>query len=196
VIWHPASRPRFRKIEDSGVGEHAILRKVDGKQTEGKQMMKRRLVISAALVSAAGAFAIGCGGGDDDSTTQAQTNAETSASQGGSLEISMGDYFFVPSDVTATAGSVTISAPNNGKIEHELVLAKTNTDPANLPTTADGEVDEAKLEAEGADAGEIADVAAGDTKKGTFKLTPGQYVMFCNLPGHYTQGMYGTLTVK
>jgi uncharacterized cupredoxin-like copper-binding protein len=159
-------------------------------------MMKRRLAISAALVSAAGAFAIGCGGGDDDSTTQAQTNAETSASQGGSLEISMGDYFFVPSDVTATAGSVTISAPNNGKIEHELVLAKTNTDPANLPTTADGEVDEAKLEAEGADAGEIADVAAGDTKKGTFKLTPGQYVMFCNLPGHYTQGMYGTLTVK
>jgi uncharacterized cupredoxin-like copper-binding protein len=57
-------------------------------------------------------------------------------------------------------------------------------------------VDEAKLEAEGADAGEIADVAPGDTKKGTFKLTAGKYVMFCNLPGHYTQGMYGTLTVK
>jgi uncharacterized cupredoxin-like copper-binding protein len=158
-------------------------------------MMKRRLAISTALVSAAGAFAIGCGGGDDGSTTEAQTTT-TSASQGGSLEISMGDYFFVPSDATATAGSVTISAPNNGKIEHELVLAKTNTDPANLPTTSDGEVDEAKLEAEGADAGEIADVAAGDTKKGTFKLTPGKYVMFCNLPGHYTQGMYGTLTVK
>ena len=30
----------------------------------------------------------------------------------------------------------------------------------------------------------------------TFKLTAGKYVMFCNLPAHYAQGMYGTLTAK
>jgi uncharacterized cupredoxin-like copper-binding protein len=138
---------------------------------------------------------IGCGGGDNGATTEATTAGGVGA-VGSTLEIAMGDYFFSPKDATAQAGSVTISAPNNGKLVHELVLAKTDEDPASLPTTSDGEVDEAKLESRGEDAGEIADVAAGDTKQGTFKLTPGKYVMFCNLPSHYTQGMYGTLTVE
>ena len=30
------------------------------------------------------------------------------------------------------AGKVAITAPNDGKIEHELVLLKTNVDPAKL----------------------------------------------------------------
>ncbi len=158
--------------------------------------MRHRLAISTALVPGVAALAVGCGGGGGDNTaTQAQTTAR-SGSQGKVLEIRMDDYSFSPSDATATAGKVTISAPNDGQVEHELVLAKTDTNPADLPTTADGEVDEAKLEAKGEDAGEIADVAPQDTKQGTFKLTPGKYVMFCNLPGHYAQGMYGSLVVK
>jgi uncharacterized cupredoxin-like copper-binding protein len=44
--------------------------------------------------------------------------------------------------------------------------------------------------------GEVPDVEAGETKSGKFHLTPGKYAMFCNLPGHYAQGMYGTLTVS
>lgn len=108
----------------------------------------------------------------------------------------MGEYFFKPSEVTTSPGKVTIVAPNDGKVEHELVLAKTNTDPADLPTTSDGEVDEAKLEAKGEVSGEIADLAPGDTKQGTFKLAASHYDMFCNLPAHYAQGMYGTLTAK
>ena len=43
--------------------------------------------------------------------------------------------------------------------------------------------------------GEIPDVEAGATKSADFELKPGKYVMFCNLPGHYAAGMYGTLTV-
>jgi uncharacterized cupredoxin-like copper-binding protein len=157
--------------------------------------MKHRLAIWGTLTSAAAALAIGCGGDDGNgTTTQAQTT--TGASQGKTAEIVMGDYFFKPSDATASSGKVTISAPNEGQLVHELVLAKTNTDPGSLPTTSDGEVDEAKLEQKGEDAGEIADVAPQATKQGTFDLTPGKYVMFCNIPGHYAQGMYGTLTVK
>jgi len=155
--------------------------------------LKHRLIISGTLISAVGVLAVGCGGGGGSTSTQAQTT--TSASQGKSVEIRMGDYFYKPSDATASAGKVTITAPNDGKVEHELVLAKTNTNPADLPTTSDGEVDEAKLEAKGEAAGEIADVAPGATKQGNFKLTAGKYVMFCNLPGHYAQGMYGSLTV-
>jgi Uncharacterized copper-binding protein len=158
-----------------------------------KQMELRTKMSPALLVS--GVLVAGCGGGDGSSTTtQAQTTS-TGAASGKTLEITMDEYTFSPSDATAKAGSVTISAPNTGQLVHELVLAKTDVDPGALPTTSDGAVDEAKLEARGEDSGEIADVAAQDGKEGTFKLAPGRYVMFCNVPGHYAQGMYGTLTV-
>ncbi|HET7485329.1 MAG TPA: plastocyanin/azurin family copper-binding protein, partial [Solirubrobacterales bacterium] len=115
---------------------------------------------------------------------------------GKTVEIKMGDYFFAPKDGSAQAGPTVIEAPNEGSVEHELVVFKTNMDPAKLPTEANGEVNEEKMDKIAESAGEIADVEAGDTKSGNFELTPGKYVIFCNLPGHYAQGMYGTLTVK
>jgi uncharacterized cupredoxin-like copper-binding protein len=157
------------------------------------------------------AYVIGFSNGKDEgrkvqpaaaqiSTTETQaappSTTPASAAGGKALQITMSDDFFTPKDATAKAGSVTISAPNTGQLVHELVLAKTDADPSKLPTTSDGSVDEAKLESAGRDAGEIADVTPGGTKKGTFKLTPGKYVMFCNVPGHYAAGMYGTITAK
>jgi uncharacterized cupredoxin-like copper-binding protein len=141
---------------------------------------------------------------DDQQGTAGNTQAATSpsaggtaaptapqGSAGGSVKIVMGDYTFTPPDATAAAGKVKITAPNDGQLVHELVLARTNADPSKLPTTSDGSVDEEALNSPG----EIADVAAGATKRGTFNLKAGNYVMFCNVPGHYAQGMYGTLTV-
>jgi hypothetical protein len=64
-----------------------------------------------------------------------------------------------------------------------------------VPTVADGGIDEEKLDEQAREIGEIPDVEAGETKEATFDLTPGKYVMFCNLPGHYAQGMYGSITV-
>ncbi len=166
------------------------------------------LLATAFAILAAALFAFGCGG-DDSSTTSADSSAatsadadadedaaaETSTSSGpadASLEVQMDDFSFNPADATTTAGSVEISAPNVGGVMHELVLAKTNLDPAKLPTVAGGEVDEEALDVPG----EIPDVAAGSTGTATIDLEPGKYVMFCNLPAHYAQGMYGSLTVK
>jgi len=152
------------------------------------------MMVSAAI---AGVLLAGCGGGDDTtSTTPAAAETEAAGGAGGkTLEIKMGEFYFEPSSATAKAGQTTIEAPNEGSVEHELVLFKTNADPASLPTEANGEVDEEKLDKEAEEAGEIADVEAGDTKSEEFDLSPGKYVMFCNLPGHYAQGMYGTVTV-
>jgi len=147
----------------------------------------------------------GCGGGDDgDTSSTASTAAEEEAPAsdaggaggGKTLEIKMGDYFFSPSAATAKTGKTTIEAPNEGTVEHELVVFKTDMNPANLPTESNGGVDEEKLDEIAEEQGEVADVAAGETKSGNFELTPGKYVIFCNLPGHYAQGMYGSLTVK
>jgi len=157
------------------------------------------VVAPLALVAIAAIAIAGCGSGDDTTTTTTTENESAAAAPGGgggaTLTIKMGDFFFAPSNATAQAGPTTIEAPNEGSVEHELVLFKTNMDPAKLPTEASGEVDEEKLDEIAEEGGEVPDVEAGESKSGKFNLTPGKYVMFCNLPGHYAQGMYGTLTV-
>ena len=152
------------------------------------------LVISIAGALSFGGFAVGCGDDDGDSTTAAApTTTTTGAEAGGqTLEVRMGEFYYKPSDATASAGSVAIDAPNEGKQPHELVLAKTDDDPADLPTAADGTVDEESLDVPG----EIPEVEAGASGTGSFELEAGKYVMFCNLPGHYKSGMYGSLTVE
>ena len=161
----------------------------------------RRIAVPTLLLFSIGLLAAGCG--DDSGTTTVDTAAsDTAASTGGgaagsaALEIKMDDYSFIPKDGQAKAGKTVITAPNVGAVEHEMVLFRTNMNPAKLPTEADGSVDEEKLDEVAEEGGEIADVEAGGSKSETFDLKPGKYVMFCNLPGHYALGMYGTLTVE
>lgn len=165
----------------------------------------RRSLLGAVVATAVlvGVLSVaGCGGGSngDSSSTAAEEEATAAgagaAAEGKTLEIKMGDYFFSPSAASAKAGKTTIEAPNEGSLEHELVVFKTDLKPTELPTESNGGVDEEKLDEIAEEQGEVADVAAGATKSGNFNLTPGKYVIFCNLPGHYAQGMYGTLTVK
>ncbi len=150
-----------------------------------------------ASVVIAGVLLAGCGGDDETTTpTGGATESEAAGGTGGkAVEIKMGEFYFEPQNATAEAGQTTIEAPNKGSVEHELVLFKTSKNPANLPTEGNGDVDEEKLGKEAEEIGEIADVEAGETKSEEFDLTPGKYVMFCNLPGHYAQGMYGRVTV-
>lgn len=159
-------------------------------------MRYRGGLILALLAMAFSAVAVvGCGDDDDGGDDGATTGADTGTTAG-ALTIKMGDFFFDPKDVTTEAGSVTISAPNEGQTEHELVLFKSDADPASLPVSG-GDIDEEALEEQGAEeTGEIEDVPPGQTKEGSFDLTAGKYVMFCNLPAHYEQGMYGSVTVK
>jgi uncharacterized cupredoxin-like copper-binding protein len=159
--------------------------------------MRVRSLLLAVIVFLA-VPAAGCGGDDDDNgdgeqaaapaPTTTQTTTQPPAA-GRALTIRMTEYAFDPKDVVAKAGKVTITAPNDGKVAHELVVLKTNEDPANLTKKGD-EVDESTS------VGEIADVEPGATKKATFKLAPGKYAMVCALAGHYEGGMYGSLTVK
>ena len=159
--------------------------------------MRIKSLLIAAIAVIAVPVASGCGGDDDNgdggqAANPAPATTETtsqSPSASHALTIRMTEYAFDPKDAVAKAGKVTITAPNNGQIVHELVLLKTDDDPANLPKKGT-EVDESTS------VGELADVAPGTSKKGTFKLGPGKYAMVCALPAHYENGMYGSLTVK
>ena len=153
-----------------------------------------RTTSTLVAVLTLGVFVVGgCGGSSDDgsdgkatSSAPASTQASTASA---SLTVKMSDYAFAPSDAVAKAGKVTIVAPNDGKVVHELVILRTDANPARLPMK-DGAVDESTS------VGEIADVEPGATKKVTLRLAPGKYAMVCALPGHYKAGMYGSLTVE
>lgn len=159
--------------------------------------MHSRSLLAAAIVVLAVPVASGCGGDDDngdngqDSASAPTTTQTTSqpATASRVLTIRMTEFAFDPKDAVARAGKVTITAPNDGTVVHELVVLKTEKDPANLPKKGD-EVDESTS------VGEIADVEPGSTKKAAFDLAPGKYALVCALPGHYEGGMYGSLTVK
>lgn len=91
------------------------------------------------------------------------------------------------------AGEVVFDVTNDGAATHEFVVFKTDLAPADLPMTEDGRADE-----EGTGVkhiGEIEDVTPGSTKSFSLQLDPGNYVVVCNLPGHYTAGMTAALTV-
>ena len=161
-------------------------------------MRNRALIATAALmVVPIMLIGTGCGDSNNDNNGTSTQPATTSTQQGAeapasNATIQMGEFFFKPKDVTVSSGKVTITAPNIGKAEHELVLLKTNVDPANLKTEKDGEV----IEEDYSGPGEIPDVESGETGKTTLNLKPGTYAMICNLPGHYKAGMYGSVTVK
>lgn len=157
--------------------------------------MKRCLAMLFALaLLSLGALAAGCGG-DDDGEEAGEGTTTTAEEAQKSVEIEMGDYYFKPDKLTLPAGAVEITAPNVGKVEHELVLFKTDQNPADLPVSG-STVDTEALEEEGAEeAGEV-EAEAGETATGTFDVTEGKYAMICNIPGHYQKGMYGSATVK
>ena len=99
------------------------------------------------------------------------------------------EFKFAPAAITAKAGKVKVALDNKGDTEHEFVLLKTNQ-AAGALSVKGGRVSEA------ASVGEISETKAGQTATHTFHLKPGKYVYVCNIPGHYQQGMHGTLTVK
>lgn len=163
-------------------------------------MKSRAGVIALGLLAVTGLALTGCGltsSGGSDTTTQASTATQSATTAGGNgLTVQMGDYSFTPQTLTAKAGKVDITAPNGGQVQHELVLLKTDQSPTSLPLKGE-DVDEDAAEAHGAEnVGEITDVGPGQSQTKAFNLTPGKYVIICNLPGHFSRGMYGTLTVK
>jgi len=74
------------------------------------------------------------------------------------------------------------------------VVFKTDLAPDALPVDEDGNVDEAGEGVELVD--EIEDIAPGDTPSLTVNLDAANYVIICNIPGHYAQGMHTPFVVS
>ena len=110
------------------------------------------------------------------------------------VTVTMDEWVLHPSVAAVSPGKVTFEVVNQGKTGHELVILKTNRAPNDLAMRTDGvKIDEA---ASGQNVGEIEDIEAGETKTASFELTAGRYVLTCNEPEHYKQGMVAVLEVR
>ena len=104
------------------------------------------------------------------------------------------------SPATVAHRVVSLHVADTGYLTHELVvlpLAYGQQPGARVPGV-DGKVAEAGSVAEASAtcaAGTDDDIADGSTDWVTITLTPGRYELLCNLPGHYTGGMYTELDV-
>jgi uncharacterized cupredoxin-like copper-binding protein len=97
-------------------------------------------------------------------------------------------------------GVVSLRVANSGYLTHELVVLPLDDQqaPGARVPAMDGKVSETgsigEVSATCA-AGSGAGIAAGSAGWLTLTLAPGRYELLCNLPGHYTGGMYTELDV-
>ena|SRR5438034_11443196 len=110
----------------------------------------------------------------------------------GGVKTTVKDFSISLDSTSAKAGSVTFNVHNDGPSTHEFVVFKTDLAPDKLPTASDGTVDEEGQGVTHID--EIEDIAAGSDQSLTVTLEAGNYVVICNLPGHYQQGMHATFS--
>ena len=85
---------------------------------------------------------------------------------------------------------MTFAATNDGSVTHEIEVFSGDVDPATLP------VEDNVASTEGLTLiDEIEDITPGSSADLTIDLEAGSYVVMCNLPGHFAEGMYSSLEV-
>jgi len=129
-----------------------------------------------ALAALALAATIGAGcGGDDDSTggSRDQAVTVTTSAGGGPAQIAIGAYdvYWDYNRITAPAGDLVITMTEEGVQNHTFVFE---------------DIDDFKLSVD----------TSTKEASGSISLEPGEYVFYCDVPGHRGQGMEGTLTLE
>jgi len=103
------------------------------------------------------------------------------------IEVNMVEFTFTPDEFTIPAGQeITITATNNGAVNHDFVIFKLGTD------AGDKFDDEDK-----ANIYWQVEVGSGQSTTTTFVAPgePGEYAITCGIEGHLQAGMSGKLIV-
>ncbi len=144
----------------------------------------RKLLLPLVLVAGLIPLAAACGGDDDSSSSNPDE-----------VSVKLKDFSLTPDKTTVPAGDVTFDIKNDGPSQHEFVVVRTDLNAADLPyDESKFEVNEDSSDLTAVD--EQEDISKGDKPTLTVSLTPGHYVLFCNIPTHYKLGMHADFTVQ
>jgi uncharacterized cupredoxin-like copper-binding protein len=101
--------------------------------------------------------------------------------------------FAIAAPASVEAGNLILRVHNKGRVGHELIVVRAES--AKLPMRGDGlTVDEELLQRR--DLGALEPHDAPATRDLALRLTPGRYVLFCNMSGHFIGGMHHVLVVR
>jgi uncharacterized cupredoxin-like copper-binding protein len=107
------------------------------------------------------------------------------------LAVTMKDYKVELSVANVKVGPVKIGVKNAGGMEHSFELIKTDLPFDKLPTdTGTAKASEVGL------VKQVKSLGVGKVSVVTADLTAGNYVVICNVAGHYLLGMRAALTVR
>jgi hypothetical protein len=100
--------------------------------------------------------------------------------------------FHIEAPARLASGAYTFAVSNHGVTDHELIVASTPN--GSLPLRPDGlTIDEEAIESR--ESG-VLEPAGPGARRLTVNLTPGHYIFFCNMEGHYMAGMHAEVTVQ
>ena len=174
TVFQPVDRPGSTEIERS---RRCML----GSTFTGVVGKVNRLVVG---VVATAVLLPACG---DDAETSTD-----SAPDGSSVSVRLREWSVGVDSATVDTGEVVFEVVNEGNIEHEFVVVRTEIADGKIPLAGD-RFDE---ETEGVEVvGELPEVPAGSSMEFPVNLSSGVYQLVCNLPGHYQAGMHTSFTV-
>lgn len=153
-------------------------------------MTRSRLLGTLAILSL---VVSACGGPDSGGALEPPDgSAPPTASDVAQVRVTLSEWTVVADPVSAPAGLANFRVTNEGTQDHELVVIRTDLAADALPT-ADGVVD---TEADDVTVrSEIEPFAPGGPRTLTLTVDAGDYVLVCNVPGHYQQGMRAAFAV-
>ena len=114
-----------------------------------------------------------------------------SGSGGASVQVTLKDFSIAVDPASVNAGTVSFDITNDGPSTHELAIVRTDKAPDDLPVE-NGEIPEGEIDI----VDEQEDIAPSTSTTLSVDLSAGSYVLVCNLPGHYQQGMHAAFTVR
>lgn len=124
---------------------------------------------------------------------QARPTPTGAPTEGVDVDASLTEFAIDLSQDSAPPGGVLFNVSNDGTIVHNFKVTATDLAPDSLPIDdATFTVDETQVEV----LGRSADLNGGDGETVGVAMEAGSYVVFCNIPGHYEQGMYAGFTVE
>ncbi|MEI6776090.1 MAG: hypothetical protein WCK70_04275 [Chloroflexales bacterium] len=156
--------------------------------------MKRvlRAAVLVSLLSLSVVAVTGCGTARVSASSLKPLRQETvdGASQ---VNVTIKSYSVTPDTLSIPAGKVSFHVNNaDPSITHEMLVIHAQGDSFGLPYDfAISRVIEDQVDKPG----EVPDIQAGTSGDVTLNLTPGRYVLICNLVAHYQAGMHTLIDV-